>query len=244
MQELTILPDYERFDGAVPVLHPPQLEDRAWELRGLLETGTRELSEVLEVEPPELQALLVAEEDWREAPRENSRAYPQGLPYFTRSVGPPALVVPEELSPVFQPRTEALLPLILCHELAHAFLLQREVVQTPAWLREFTPQAAAVAVAHRSGLPLEEHLSRIDTPDFTAREFKGRADAEEQMAFQNLLLLLGDAVCREFGDGFLGRLVRALWDEENVVDEERAEELLAKALGPRGQEWLLTRPEF
>lgn len=133
MQQLATLPDYERLDGPVPVLYPPALENRARELHGLLEVGVRELSATLEVEPPDLQALLVAAEDWREAPRENNKPYPPGLPYFTRSVAPPALVVPEELSPAFRPRTEALLPLTLWHELAHAFLLQKEMVRTPAW---------------------------------------------------------------------------------------------------------------
>ncbi len=244
MQELATLPNYERFSSAVPVLYPPKMEDRARELRGLLETGTRELSEVLEVEPPELQALLVASEDWREAPRENSEPYPLGFPYFTRSVTPSALVLPEELSTVFQPRTEALLPLIVWHELAHAFLLQRDVVRTPVWLREFVPQAAAVAVARRSGLPLVEHLLQTDEPGFTVREFGGRFDTEEQMAFQNLLLLFGNATLEEFGSGFLGKLVRTLWDEKDVVNEERAEELLADALGNGGREWLLSRSEL
>ena len=244
MQQQSILPDYERLGGTVPVLHPPALEDRARELHGLLEVGVRELSAMLEVEPPELQALLVAEADWREAPRENSRPYPRGLPYFTRSVVPPALVVPENLSPVFRPRTDALIPLILWHELAHAFLLREEMVRTLAWLREFVPQAAAVAVARRTGIPLDEHLSQIERPNFTIREFGGRVDAEDQMAFQNLLLLLGDAAYREFGEGFLGKLVRALWNEEDPADEERAEELLTDALGAGGREWLRSRPEF
>ncbi|HZY64670.1 MAG TPA: hypothetical protein VFE21_02180 [Rubrobacteraceae bacterium] len=244
MQELTTLPDYQRLDGAVPVLYPPEMEDRARELCSLLETGVRELSAILEVEPPELQALLVAEEDWKEAPRESSKPYPPGLPYFTHSTAPPALVMPERLSPAFRPRTEALFPLTVWHELAHAFLLQAEVVRTPVWLREFVPQAATVAVARRTKLPLDEHLSQVNRPNFAVREFGGRAGAEEQMAFQNLLLLLGDAALEEFGDGFLGGLARALWDEEDVVDEERAEELLADALGTGGREWLLSRPEF
>jgi hypothetical protein len=35
-----------------------------------------------------------------------------------------------------------------------------------------------------------------------------------------------------------------LWDEEDVVGEERAEELLAGSLGPGGREWLASRSEF
>ena len=42
----------------------------------------------------------------------------------------------------------------------------------------------------------------------------------------------------------LRRLALALWEEREVVDEGRAEELLADALGPGGREWLLPRPEF
>lgn len=244
MQELTTFPSYEHLDGPVPIFHPINMEDLGRELRGLLETGMRKLSAILEVETPNMQALLVAENDWSEAPRENSSPYPQGLPYFTQAVDPPALVMPEELSSVFQPRTGALLPLTLWHELAHAFLLQRALVRTPSWLREFVPQAAAVAVARRTGVPLDEHLSRIDEPDFTVREFRGAADAGEQMEFQNLLLLLGNAALEEFGDGFLGKLVRALWDEEDVVDDMRAEELLTESLGVGGERWLQYRSEF
>ena len=118
------------------------------------------------------------------------------------------------------------------------------MVRTPAWLREFVPQAAAVAVARRTELSLEEYLSCVERPYFTIREFGGRVEAGEQMDFQNLLLLLGDAAHREFGEEFLGKLVRALWDKEDIVDEERAEELLADTLGQGGRKWLQSRPEF
>jgi len=64
------------------------------------------------------------------------------------------------------------------------------------------------------------------------------------MSFQNLLLLLGAAALEEFGEDFLRRIFYALWEEEEIVDEERAEELLGDALGPGGREWLVSRPEF
>ncbi|HZF59566.1 MAG TPA: hypothetical protein VEZ19_13980, partial [Rubrobacter sp.] len=81
-------------------------------------------------------------------------------------------------------------------------------------------------------------------PGFTARGFRGPAGATEQMSFQNLLLALGAATLEEFGEGFLGRLVRALREERQVVGAGRADELLAGALGPGGREWLVSRPEF
>lgn len=239
------LPGYERLNGEIPVVYAPETEEWASEVWRLLHAGAEALSALLEVEPPELEAILVADEDWEEAPREGGRAYPKGLPYFTRSVRPPVLVLPATLSPVFRPHTQATYPLIVWHELAHAFLLQREVVRTPAWLGEFVPQAASATVAQRAGLPLDEHLGMIDRePGFTIRELKGYADSGEQLAFQNLLLLLGADAVEEFGDGFLKRIVRALWEETGVVNEERAEELLADAFGPGGREWLASRPEF
>ena len=221
------------------------MADQAEELRDVLGTGADVLAEILAAEPPPLQALLVVDEDWREAPRESERPYPPGLPYFTRATDPPSLVLPKTLSPAITPRTKATLPLTVWHELAHAFLLRREVPRTPAWLRELVPQALSAAVARRAGLPLGEHLSEVDRdPGFTVRGLKGHAGAEEQMAFQNLLLLLGDAALDEFREGFLRRLVHDLWAETDVVDETRAEELLARALGKRGLEWLRSRPEF
>lgn len=239
------LSGYRRLDGDIPLLYAPQLEEKARELRGYLGDGYRTLAGLLSVEPPVITAFLVADEDWEGAPRENARPYPQGLPYFTRSVEPPALVLPEELSPVFGPRTAATLPLTVWHELAHAFLLGREVVRTPAWLGEFVPQAASAAVARRTGLSLDEHLSRIDRErEFTVRQFRGPAGAEDQMSFQNLLLLLGDAALEEFGEGILPRVFHALWEQDEVVDEERAETLLGDALGPGGTRWLASRPEL
>ncbi len=239
------IPGYRRLEGPVPLFHAPRLADGAREVLGHLTRGSDALAAILMVEPPELSAVLVADEDWSGAPRENERPYPPGLPYFTRSVGPPALVFPERLSPVFMPRTEALLPLTVWHELAHAFLLDGEVVRTPTWLGELVPQAASAAVARRVGLPLEGQLERVDSdPGFTVRGFRGPAGAEEQMKFQNLLLLFGAAALERFGEGSLGRLFRALWAEDDVVDEERAETLLAGALGPGGRGWLRSRPEF
>lgn len=238
-------PGYERLDGAVPVIHAPHLVERAREVSVYLDRGSRALSEILKVEPPDLAAFVMANENWSDAPSEDSRVYPPGLPYFTRSVDPPALVLPEELSAVFRPRTEATLPLAVWHELTHAFVLRGEVVRTPAWLRELVAQAASAAIARRAGLPLSEHLSRIDRePGFNVRSFGGRASAGEQMSFQNLLLSLGAAALEEFGEGFLKRLIRALWEEKASVGEERAEALLAGTLSPGGREWLRSRPEF
>jgi hypothetical protein len=173
MPELAVLPGYVRLDGPVPVLHAPGSEARARELRGHLETGVRELSAVFGAEPPALEALLVPDEDWQAAPRAYERPYPPGLPYYTRAADPPALVIPEKLSPAFRPSTRALLPLSVWHELAHAFLFRKAAVRTPPWFRELLPQTAAAAVARRAGLPLEEHLSLIKAePGFTVRELR------------------------------------------------------------------------
>jgi hypothetical protein len=238
-------PGYKSLHGEIPVFHARRLEDEAGEVRGYLAEGYTALAEILSVEPPEIVALLVADEDWSDAPRENVRPYPPGLPYFTRSVEPPALVLPEKLSTVFRPRTLATLPLAVWHELAHAFLLSRELVRTPAWLGEFVPQAASAAVARRAHLSLGDHLSRTaKDPGFTLRSFRGPAGARDQMSFQNLLLVLSAEALEEFGEGYLRRIFHALWEEGEVVDEERAEKLLGDALGPGGREWLASRPEF
>lgn len=239
------LQSYEHLDGEAPVVFAPGAEEQAIELRRLLKTGVEALSEMLDTRPPELKMLLVADEDWEEAPRETARAYPPGLPYYTRSVRPPALVLPVVLSPVFEPRTEATYPLVVWHELAHAFVLRNDVVRTPAWLREFVPQGASAALARRAGLPLDEHLRRIErVPGLTIRGVRGQVDADRQMEVQNLLLLFGAAALEDFGEGYLRRFVHALWSETDVVDEERAEELLAAALGPGGRAWFESRPEF
>ena len=220
------------------------MEDRAGETRGLLDEGTGTLSEILDTGTPDLSALLVADEDWVDAPREGQRPYPSGLPYLTQSIDPPTLVMPGTLSEVFEPRTLATWPLVVWHELAHAFLLQRPVPRTPVWMREFVPQALAAAVARRNGV-LSQHLEAVATPsDLTIRDFGGPADAKQQMAFQNALLGLGSAALEEFGEDFPGRLVHALWNQTEIVGEARAEQLLADALGPDSRSWLEGRTEL
>ena len=241
------LAGYERLEGgAFTVVHPPRLTERAAEVRDLLESGAASLSELLGVEPPVIEALLVADEDWGEAPRENERPYPPGLPYFTRAASPPTLVLPVTLSPALRPRTDATGALVLWHELAHAFLLSVPLPRTPPWLREFLPQTLSAALARRAGLPLDEHLKEIerDGAYVTVRDSLHGAGAQRQMGLQNLLLALGAAAVEEFGEGFLGELAHALWSERDVVDEDKAEALLATSLGPGGREWLLSRPEF
>lgn len=245
------LPGYDRLQGGAGaggsvraiVRHAPALAGRAREVLAHLEAGLAALPEVLGLPAPELEALVVANADWGEAPRDNHRPYPRGLPYFTRASDPPALVVPEELSEAIQPRTPVTLPLVVHHELAHAFLAGEVAARTPGWLRELPPQAASAAVARREGLPLQDHLSQIPRPGFTVRGFRTPASAAEQMAFQNLLLKLGAAALEEFGEGFLRRLVGAL-RREKEVSESRAEELVAAALGEGGREWLASREEF
>lgn len=242
-------PVRERLDGAVPVAFSPGLETLAGRIQRHLDAGMEALADIFDSETDRretvsVEAIVVADGDWEFAPRENEHPYPPGLPYFTRSTEPPTLVLPEKLSSAIQPRTEATLPLAVWHELAHAFILQRPTVKTPAWLREFIPQAASAAVAKREGLPLESHLEQIDHPGFTARGFRGSATAEEQMSFQNLLLSLGNAAVEESGEGFLKRLVHQLWDEEDVVGEARAEKILAESLGSGGGAWLEGRGEF
>lgn len=240
------LAGYARLDGVVPVFYPPGLEERAARVRDLLEAGASALSEILAVEPPELEALLVADEDRKDAPRENEIPYPPGLPYFTRAARPPALVLPETLSPAFRPRTDATGALVVWHELAHAFLLREPVPRAPAWLRELIPQTLSAAVARRAGLPLDEHLEEVEgSPNLTVRGFgEQRSDATAQMAFQNVLLALGAAALERFEEGFLRTLAHALWSERDVICGDRAEELLADSLGPGGWGWLLSRPEF
>ena len=76
------------------------------------------------------------------------------------------------------------------------------------------------------------------------RSFRALSGARDQMSFQNLLLLLAAGALEEFGEGFVRRVFHALWEEDEMVDEERAEELLADALGPGGRGWLASRSEF
>lgn len=239
------LPGYVRLEaeaGAV-VRHAPSLAQRGQEVLANLEAGLATLPGLLGLPAPELGALVVADTDWETTPRDNHRPYPPGLPYFTRGAGMPTIVIPEELSAAIQPRTRATLPLVVLHELAHAVLDGEVAPHAPAWLRELLPQAASAAMARGQGLPLDDHLAEIESPGFTVRGFRTPASADEQMAFQNLLLKLGAAALEEFGEGFLLRLV-GLLREEVELDEARAEVLLADALGAGGREWLACRKEF
>lgn len=239
------LPGYIRWEGdhGAVVRHAPSQAERGREVLDYLEKGLGTLPEVLGLPAPELEALVVADGDWNEAPRDSPRPYPQGLPYLTRASEMPTLVIPASLSAAIRPRTRATLPLVVSHELAHAFLAGEVAARTPPWLRELPPQAASAAVIRAEGLPLKDHLANVTSPGFTIRGFRTPAGAEDQMSFQNLLLKLGAAALEGFGEGFIRRLVDSL-REEVGLDERRAENLLADALGEGGREWLASRKEF
>lgn len=237
-------PKLEKLPGVVPVLHSPGLGRQASEVGHRLATGCVYLTGIFGSETPRLQAMLLSRADWEHAPRESERPYSFGLPYFTRAAETPTLVFPSELSEALRPRTHLTFPLTVWHELAHAFFLQREIAKMPLWLGEFVPQAASAVVALREGFAIEEHLLRIEPADFTVREFTLPASAGDQMRFQNLLLLLGTAAVRRFGDGFLLRLVRSTQGESEAVSEDRAKRLFTASLGADGPGWLSRREEF
>jgi hypothetical protein len=239
------LPGYVRLEGdhGAVVRHAPSQAERGREVLACLEGGLEKLPGVLGLTAPDLEALVVADDDWNEAPRDNPRPYPRGLPYLTRAAPPRTLVIPASLSAAIRPRTEITLPLVVSHELAHAFLAGAVAAHTPPWLRELPPQTASAAVVRREGLPLNDHLTNVTSPGFTIRGFRIPAGAEDQMSFQNLLLRLGAAALEDFGEGFIRRLVDSL-SREDTVDEARAEKSLAEALGEGGAGWLATREEF
>lgn len=239
------LPGYVRLEGnhGAVVRHAPSQTERGREVLACLEKGLEALPEILGLPAPGLEALVVADEDWNEAPRDSPRPYPQGLPYLTRAARTRTLVLPASLSAAIRPRTGVTLPLVVSHELAHAFLAGAVAARTPPWLRELPPQAASAAVVREERLPLSDHLADVTSPGFTIRGFRTPAGAGEQMAFQNLLLKLGAAALEDFGGGFIRRLVDSL-RHEDLVDEARAEELLTEALGDGGAGWLATREEF
>jgi hypothetical protein len=241
----TALPGYLPLVGraGAVVRHAPALAERGREVLAHLESGFATLPGVLGLPKPELEALVVTDDDWHEAPRDSSRPYPRGLPYFTRASNPPALVIPAALSGAITPRTPATLPLVVNHELAHAFLAGDMPSRIPAWLRELPPQTASAIVARHEGVPLDAHLAEMGSPPFTIRSFRTPASAEDQMSFQNLLLRLGAAALEEFGEGFTRRLIFSLRHEEEA-DGARAEALLEGALGEGGREWLRAREEF
>ena len=230
----------------MPVLYAPRLGAKAMELRGYLAEGYRTLSGYSPSSRPEIIALLVADEDWKDAPRDNARPYPPGLPYFTRSVEPPALVLPEELSHRVQAKDRR-------HAAPYRLARAGPRLLARAGGREDPGLARGVRPAGRLGgdRPQGRSLAgRASVADRKGARVYGaelpwvRRGRGIRCRSRTCCCCSASAALEEFGEGFLRRIFHALWEEDEIVDEERAEELLADALGPGGREWLASRPEF
>ena len=216
---------------------------KAGEVRDYLAEGYSALSGILSVEPPGIAALLVADEDWRDAPRDNARPYPPGLPYFTRSVEPPALVLPEELSPVFRPRTAATLPLTSGTSWPTPSC-SAGGRQDPGLARGARP-ASRLGGDRKKGRICRWRTSVTDRqePGFTVRSFRGRRGRGIRCRSRTCCSFWRRRRWRSSARASWTHLPRPLGRRRD--SRRGAGRGVARGrLGPGGREWLASRPEF
>ena len=149
--------------------YPADQETLARQLGQFIDRANKRLAQLLALETPAMEILLVAPQHWKSAPHEetgeldliptgnelrSTSGQPVGevepdllLPYWTDVTSPPSLVIPTQLDPIMGSGSPQKLAFLVFHELAHAFLeadTRPWPLESPLWADEWQMQFAAL----------------------------------------------------------------------------------------------------
>src|SRR5215467_12365171 len=113
---------YQTLAEPVRIYYPAGHETLAHQVLQWVDEANRLLAGLLALPTPEMEILLIAPEDWQNAPRDEPEETFIMLPYLTEATQPSALIVPTELDPIVGRSSQEKLAFLLFHEVAHAFL--------------------------------------------------------------------------------------------------------------------------
>ncbi len=158
---------YETLAGPLKVYYPVGSETMARWISQSIERAAKLLTRLLDAPMPEMVILLVAPEDWQNAPQDEpddaaeepdaagtseSTDTPNSLlPYWTSATEPPVLVIPTQLDPIIGSDTPEKLAFLIFHELTHAYLEADPrpwPLESPLWSDEWQMQFAALWLVH------------------------------------------------------------------------------------------------
>lgn len=160
---------YRTLSEPLTMRYPADQETLARQLGQFIDRANKRLAQLLALETPAMEILLVAPQHWTSAPHEetgeldliptgnelrSTSGQPVGevepdllLPYWTDVTSPPSLVIPTQLDPIMGRESPQKLAFLVFHELAHAFLeadTRPWPLESPLWADEWQMQFAAL----------------------------------------------------------------------------------------------------
>ena len=256
---------YERYQTLaepISVYYPAGHETQAREVLQWVDEASRLLASLLNIPAPAMQVLLVAPEDWQDAPRDEPEETAMMLPYWTDSTEPSTLVVPTELDSIMGSFSPEKLAFLLFHEVAHAFVASDPrpwPLESPLWADEWQLQFAALwlyqQIYHTTGMVMFDlHLQNRDifepeadgkTP-VTVRGFDWYEDTAPQDYLEYTLLLerFADDLLERYDPDILPRFIELYRKEGVTWLSDEITNLLGLVLGNGGEAWLEELPYF
>ena len=250
---------YERYQTLakpVRIYYPAGHDTQAHQALQWVDEANRLLAGLLAIPVPEMEILLIAPEDWQDAPRDEPEETFIMLPYWTDSTEPSTLVVPTELDPIMGNFAPEKLAFLLFHEVAHAFVASDPrpwPLESPLWADEWQLQFAALwlyqQIYHTTGVVMFDlHLQYRDifepeadgkTP-VTVRGFDWYEDTIPQDYLEYTLLLerFADDLLERYAPDILPRFIELYRKEGVTWLSDEITNLLGIVLGNGGEAWL------
>ncbi len=250
---------YERYKTlaeSLTVYYPDGEETRARQAFQLIEKAGQLLSQLLDQPMPELEIVLVAQDDWPLAPHDEAGQEEYPHPYWTEATSPPSVVIPAEIDPIFGELTQEKLAYMLYHELALAFIEADPrpwPEEYPLWADEWQLKFAALWLSHRldhvQGVvnkDLHELYAEIFEPEpdgktpVTIRGFDWYEDTspEDYLCYELLLEQFAADLLAAYNPDILPRFLTLYRTERETLLSEDVTTILASVLGPNSAEWL------
>ena len=247
---------YETLAEPLTVYYPTGEEALARWLFQTVEKAGKLLTSLLGQTMPEFEILLAAPSDWQQVPHEDPEELNNPHPYWTDVTTPPTLVVPVQMDPIFGEQTQEKLAFILYHEVVLAFLENDPRPYPndyPLWADEWQLKFAALWLAQQldsqKGIvntDLYQRYAEIFEPEadgktpVTIRGFDWYEDTipEDYLCYDLLLEQLALDLLGRYNIDVLPRFLTRFRRNYDTLLSDQVTEMLGKALGPDGEQWL------
>ncbi|GCE02873.1 hypothetical protein [Dictyobacter aurantiacus] len=247
---------YETLNEPFTIYYPASEEVLARQVTEKIDLAGKRLSNLLHIDLPDFEVLLVDMEDWPLVPHSESEEVDAPHPYITDLTTPPTLVVPTELDPIFGDITPEKFAFMLYHELTVAYLEDDprpwpEV--TPLWADEWQFKFIALWLSQQlDGVQgvvnkdLHEQYSEAFEPEadgktpVTVRGFDWYDDTtpEEYLTYELLLEQLASDLLARYDISLIQRFLNLYRTEQSELLSDQVTNMLVEAIGPQSEEWL------
>lgn len=247
---------YEMLTEPLTIYYPASEVNLArWILQAVDKAG-KQLTNLLQIELPNFEILLVNMEDWPFVPHSESEEVDSPQPYMTDLTNPPTLVVPLEVDPIFGEATQEKFAFMLYHELTVAYLEDDsrpwpEV--TPLWADEW--QFKFIALWLSQTLDGVNGIVNTDAREQYEDAFEPEADGktpvtvrgfdwyddtapEDYLTYELLLEQFAADLLARYDISVISRFLTLYRVEREEILSDQVTKLLIEALGSHSEEWL------